>query len=121
MCGTCGCGEDEVRVTAMPAHEHGHDHAHHHHEARTVVLEQRVLGRNDELAAGNRADFAERGIVAVNLMSSPGSGKTTLLERTVGELGGTRPVAVIEGAQETTLDADRIRATGAPVVQINTG
>src|SRR3954454_9674688 len=129
MCGTCGCGEDEVRLTAMPAHDHPHDHDHDHPDhdhpptaaTRTVVLEEQVLARNDELAARNRAAFADRGIVAVNLMSSPGSGKTTLLERTVRELGVARPVCVVEGDQETTLDADRIRATGAPVVQINTG
>ena len=135
MCGTCGCGEDEPRYTALTGHgpdhpqdhPHGHAHGREHprdHDdagARTVVLEQRVLGRNDELAARNRAELAERGIVAVNLMSSPGSGKTTLLERTVRELGADRPVCVVEGDQETSLDAERIRATGAPVVQINTG
>jgi hydrogenase nickel incorporation protein HypB len=118
-----------VRYTALPAHDHSHDHDHppdHEHGvgapgARTVVLEQRVLGRNDELAARNRAAFAERGVVAVNLMSSPGAGKTTLLERTIRELGPGRPVYVVEGDQETSLDAERIRATGAPVVQVNTG
>src|SRR3954464_11093595 len=116
MCGTCGCGEDEVRVIAVPVPEHAHDHGHHHEpdQERTVVLEQRVLGRNDELAAATGGDFAERGIVAVNLMSSPGSGKTPRLERTVRELGGTRPVAVIEGDQETTLHPYPIRATVAP-------
>ncbi|WP_312034058.1 hydrogenase nickel incorporation protein HypB [Actinoplanes sp. TBRC 11911] len=85
----------------------------------TVTLEQKVLARNDELAAHNRASLAARGIRAVNLMSSPGSGKTTLLERTIREMPG--PVAVIEGDQETALDADRIRATGCPVTQVNTG
>ena len=129
MCDTCGCGDDAARITALPVHNHphghGHDHPHPHDGAapagRTVVLEERVLGRNDELAARNRAAFAERGIVAVNVMSSPGSGKTTLLERTVRELGPGRPVCVLEGDQETTLDAERIRATGTPVVQVNTG
>jgi hydrogenase nickel incorporation protein HypB len=87
----------------------------------TVTLEERVLGHNDDLAAENRQWLADRGIVAVNLMSSPGSGKTTLLERTVRELLAVRPVAVVEGDQETALDADRIRVTGAPVVQVNTG
>ena len=113
MCGTCGCGVPEHD------HEHGHDHTHEH--PHTVSLEERVLGHNDELAARNRAWLAGRGIVAVNLMSSPGSGKTTLLERTVRELPPGRTVAVLEGDQETALDADRIRGTGAPVVQINTG
>src|SRR5689334_11261482 len=99
MCGTCGCG--------VPEHDHEHDHAHDHdHPGRTITLEERVLGHNDELAAANRADLARRGIQAVNLMSSPGSGKTTLLERTVRELIAVRPVAVLEGDQETALDAD---------------
>ena len=83
-----------------------------------------MLARNDHLAADNRGWLAGRGITAFNLMSSPGSGKTTLLARTITELAGRpdpRPVAVIEGDQETLLDAQRIRATGAPVVQINTG
>jgi hydrogenase nickel incorporation protein HypB len=117
MCGTCGCDSAE--------HDQDHDHDHHDndhdHDRRTVTLEERVLGHNDELAARNRAWLAERGISAVNVMSSPGSGKTTLLERTVRELMPRSPVAVLEGDQETALDADRIRATGAPVVQINTG
>ena len=99
MCGTCGCGE-----TA----------------ARTVRLEVDVLAKNDHLAEHNRAWLRERGMHCVNVMSSPGSGKTTLLERTIRELGD-RPVGVVEGDQETALDAERIRATGARVVQVNTG
>jgi hydrogenase nickel incorporation protein HypB len=97
MCGTCGCS-DEVRV---------------------ITLEQKVLAHNDELAAQNRSWLTERDIVTINLMSSPGSGKTTLLERTIREVGGA--VSVVEGDQETAFDAERIRATGAPVVQVNTG
>jgi hydrogenase nickel incorporation protein HypB len=116
MCDTCGCGGDPARMTVS---DHSHDHPHDH--AHTIVLEEKVLGRNDDLAAVNRAELAERGIVAVNLMSSPGSGKTTLLERTLGNLPTGRPACVVEGDQETSLDADRIRATGVPVVQINTG
>ena len=103
MCGTCGCNQT--------AHTHGH----------TVALEIDVLAKNDGLAAANRRWLAERSILALNLMSSPGAGKTTLLERTVHELGEAVPVAVLEGDQETVLDADRIRATGRPVVQVNTG
>jgi hydrogenase nickel incorporation protein HypB len=106
MCGTCGC-TDVV--------EHGHGHG------RTVPLEIDVLAKNDGLAAANRKDFARRGIAVLNLMSSPGSGKTTLLERTVRSLGAELPVCVLEGDQETALDADRIGAAGARVVQINTG
>jgi hydrogenase nickel incorporation protein HypB len=104
MCGTCGCVAEV---------EHGHGH--------TVALEIDVLAKNDGLAAANREEFARRGIVVLNLMSSPGSGKTTLLERTVRSLGAELPVSVLEGDQETVLDADRISAAGARVVQINTG
>ena len=74
-----------------------------------------------ELAADNRGWFAERGITAVNLMSSPGSGKTSLLERTIAELALEREVCVIEGDQETLVDAERITAAGARAVQVNTG
>jgi len=105
MCATCGCG-------------HSNSHESHAHEE--ITLEQKVLAKNDLLAAANGAYFASRGVVAINLMSSPGSGKTTLLERTIRELRG-RPVAVVEGDQETQLDAERIRRTGCPVVQVNTG
>jgi len=109
---------------------HGHDHdghghgpgdEHGHEAARVMDLEVDLLAKNDELAAVNRHRFAERGILALNIMSSPGSGKTTLLERTVRDLAGALPVAVLEGDQETLFDAERIRAAGARAVQINTG
>jgi hydrogenase nickel incorporation protein HypB len=105
-------------------HEHGaHEPAHlsHIHAGRTVELQQKVLAKNDDLAQRNRGWLHERGILAVNLMSSPGSGKTTLLERTTRELAGKMAISVIEGDQETTLDAKRIQAAGSRVVQINTG
>lgn len=105
MCDTCGCSDEAgVRLT---------------HDAHTVPLEADILAKNDELAAHNREHLRDAGVFAVNLMSSPGAGKTTLLERTVPALDA--PCAVIEGDQETLLDAERIKATGAPVVQINTG
>jgi hydrogenase nickel incorporation protein HypB len=130
MCATCGCsGQARLRlVTAddLPGdreheHPHGHGHEHHHEQEhdKTVVLQQKVLAKNDELAGRNRDWLRERGVVAVNLMSSPGAGKTTLLERTGRELD--LEFAVIEGDQETALDASRISATGRKVVQINTG
>jgi len=121
MCATCGCSAADVRVTG-PGHTHEHGHGHgHEHPQRTVDLQVDLLAGNDELAARNRRALAERGVVAVNLMSSPGSGKTTLLERTVRDLGGQLPIGVLEGDQETRLDAERIGATGVPAVQINTG
>ena len=84
-------------------------------------IEQDILGKNNEYAAQNRRQFADRGIFALNLVSSPGSGKTTLLCRSIEGLKGRLKVAVIEGDQQTSRDADRIRATGARAVQINTG
>jgi hydrogenase nickel incorporation protein HypB len=115
-------------------HDHDHDHEHdHEHEDdyvhvlgapssdRTIELQQKVLAKNDDIAEGNRQWLRDRGILAVNLMSSPGSGKTTLLERTTRELAGKMSICVIEGDQETALDAKRIQAAGSRVVQINTG
>ena len=98
-------------------HEHGDGVAHTH----TVAIAQRVLAKNDALAEDNRAAVRARGAVVVDLMSSPGSGKTTLLERTIADLHGERPIVVLEGDQETTVDAERIRAAGARAVQVNTG
>ncbi|MDJ0464250.1 hydrogenase nickel incorporation protein HypB [Streptomyces sp. H27-C3] len=146
MCGTCGCGEEGNGGTRIalpetgdattqgrprgrveehpPGHSHdrtGGEHVHPKPASETITLEQRVLAKNDDLAARNREWLACRGIVAVNLMSSPGAGKTTLLERTIGDLAGRRPVSVVEGDQETMLDADRIRRAGCPVIQVNTG
>ncbi|MCB9763343.1 MAG: hydrogenase nickel incorporation protein HypB [Alphaproteobacteria bacterium] len=108
MCGTCGCGGVVRIVDATSVVDLSHE-----------PLEARVLGRNDALAARNRARFQELGLTVLNLMSGPGAGKTTLLVATLRAMGG--PVAVIEGDQETDLDAAAIRATGAPVVQVNTG
>ena len=114
------------------AHPHEHDHAHEHSEAaqhshapgvsnkRMVQIEQDILAKNNAYASENRQQLAERGIFALNLVSSPGSGKTTLLCKTITLLGA-QPLAVIEGDQQTSQDAQRIRATGAPAIQINTG
>jgi hydrogenase nickel incorporation protein HypB len=90
-----------------------------------VQIERDILGHNDEQAARNRLFLAEHGICALNLVSSPGAGKTTLLVETIKALRDAPrnavQVAVIEGDQQTSHDADRIRATGARAVQINTG
>jgi hydrogenase nickel incorporation protein HypB len=123
-------------------HRHAHPHAHAHEgsgadlhfghgpaggaapgmsQSRMVRVERDILAANDAIAERNREEFEERGIFALNLVSSPGSGKTTLLVRTIERLTGLVPVAVIEGDQQTSFDAERIRATGAPAIQINTG
>ena len=89
-----------------------------------VRIEQDILGKNNAYATANRRHFAEHGLFAVNLVSSPGSGKTTLLVKTIErlkEMAPNLPVAVVEGDQQTSNDADRIRATGAPAIQVNTG
>ena len=90
-------------------------------EARLVRIEADLLSKNDALAQQNRAHFADHGVLALNLVSSPGSGKTTLLVRTIEALRARLPLAVIEGDQQTSNDAERIRATGVPAVQVNTG
>jgi hydrogenase nickel incorporation protein HypB len=89
--------------------------------SRIIKLEQDLLARNNGHAAGNRHYFFTHGIFALNLVSSPGSGKTTLLVMTIAALHGAQPLAVIEGDQQTDNDAARIRAAGAPALQINTG
>lgn len=148
MCTTCGCGASDVRVDGATLEANGHDHqhggAHHHHPhphddargrhrfvlaaapeasgpGRIVQVERDILEKNDLYARANRALLARLGVQALNFVSSPGSGKTTLLVKTIERLQGTRAVAVIEGDQETALDAERIRATGAPALQLNTG
>jgi hydrogenase nickel incorporation protein HypB len=88
---------------------------------RIVRIEQDILARNSAYADENRRALADRGIFALNLVSSPGSGKTSLLVRTIEAFKGRMDVCVIEGDQQTSLDADRIRATGAAAVQVNTG
>ncbi|OCB49774.1 hydrogenase nickel incorporation protein HypB [Mycolicibacterium porcinum] len=115
MCATCGCDDDRAVSLTGP------DHHHRFPRTETISLQQKVLAKNDLIAGQNRQRLAEQGILALNIVSSPGAGKTTLLERTISELKTCRPVAVIEGDQETALDADRIRAAGARAVQINTG
>jgi len=90
-------------------------------QGRMIRIEQDILAKNNEYAQANRDFLAARGILCLNLVSSPGSGKTSLLVRTLQDLGDEMSFAVIEGDQQTSNDADRIRATGTPAVQINTG
>src|ERR1700733_1088563 len=146
MCATCGCSSaGDIRLlVAEHDHDLGRDHRHYGYAGhghpdhgpqpagelhslqapdgpRTIELQQKVLAKNDELAAANRAWLAGRGILAINLMSSPGAGKTTLLEATMRGMAGKASISVVEGDQETALDASRILATGGKVVQVNTG
>jgi hydrogenase nickel incorporation protein HypB len=128
MCTTCGCGEGAEIIISNPnnnkrqsfapigVHQHGHNH-----DAQTIKLEQDILATNNNLAKENRDYFHQRNILALNLVSSPGSGKTSLLERSILDLRDQMDIYVIEGDQQTSNDADRINATKAPVVQINTG
>jgi hydrogenase nickel incorporation protein HypB len=134
-----GHGHDHSHADgAAHAHDHGHHHGHaatHLHygtgaagnsapgmtQSRLVQIERDILSKNDAIAKRNRERLTQRGILALNLVSSPGSGKTTLLVRTIKALAGWLPVAVIEGDQQTSVDADRIRATGTAAIQINTG
>jgi hydrogenase nickel incorporation protein HypB len=138
MCDTCGCGEGGGYSIINPAdhvHDHPHDHVHshdsdhshdhshphgHEHEHERISIETDVLHLNNLLAQRNRGYFEAKNINCLNLVSSPGSGKTTLLEKTIKQLG-KNGIYVIEGDQQTTLDADRIQATGASVLQVNTG
>lgn len=144
MCVVCGCSDNSPTHTqhrrdidtAGAAHT-GSAHGDLHFgtgaarvsvpgmsQERALRIETDILGANNRVAARNRAHFAAHGVTALNLVSSPGSGKTTLLCATIEALKAHAPglpVAVIEGDQQTSFDADRIRATGAPALQVNTG
>jgi hydrogenase nickel incorporation protein HypB len=150
MCETCGCSESgEFKIHDFK-HKHDHDddhhdhdhheheHAHHHehtHEhdgfwhthshdpapQKVINLNVDILSDNNRLAQLNRRFFEGRKVLCLNLVSSPGSGKTSILEKTIQALIPTRRIAVIEGDQQTLLDAERIEKSGAPAIQINTG
>jgi hydrogenase nickel incorporation protein HypB len=90
-------------------------------DTRLLRVEQDLLAKNNSLAAHNREHFSRDAVLALNLVSSPGAGKTTLLVATLEREGKDWDAAVIEGDQETSADADRIRATGVPAIQVNTG
>jgi hydrogenase nickel incorporation protein HypB len=149
MCSTCGCGqpEDEVKILVPGennsvdndhqeeqhahhhhhahdhdhSHAHGHSHTHDHHHGTQIDLERSILQENDLLAQRNRGYLEAKDVYAINMVSSPGSGKTTLLEESIKIMKAEYELAIIEGDQQSMNDADRIAATGVPVVQVNTG
>jgi hydrogenase nickel incorporation protein HypB len=151
VCGCATAAIAEETGLAHPSGPHAHDHNHphihpldhtHHANAdgtidfgkglagvnvpglsqeRTIRIERDILSKNNAFADANRTRLRDAGLFALNLVSSPGSGKTSLLVRTINDLKQRWPIAVIEGDQQTSHDADRIRTTGAPAVQINTG
>ena len=127
MCSVCGCGEARsVASTFTPGTRFRRRRGARpcpwpEPGTRSSRIERGILSKNDGFARDNRRAFAARGVFALNFVSSPGSGKTSLLVRMIEKLEGREEVAVIEGDQQTSNDADRIRAAGAPAVQINTG
>lgn len=135
MCTSCGCEHNSVTIdghSSHPAHDHQSSISHNAERdqnidpptteaGRVLEIERDLLSRNDAYAAANRALLGEHSIFSLNFVSSPGAGKTTLLVRTIEALREHHGMAVIEGDQQTANDAERIRATGVPAVQINTG
>ena len=140
MCIDCGCSAGDAKIVGHShdhdhSHSHDHDHDHHHENrlspahahaptinpARMVKIEQDILGKNNQYAQVNRDYFRQHKIFTLNLVSSPGSGKTSLLTKTIELLKAELSISVIEGDQQTSNDAERIRATGVKAVQINTG
>ena len=144
MCTVCGCAHGEVRLEGEAVDDQAaQDHAEHvlaepvapaapccgdtalrddpTERGRMIRVERDLLEKNDGVARHNRLHFAAHRVLALNLVSSPGAGKTTLLAATLERLLPSTRAAVVEGDQETSADADRIRATGAPAVQVNTG
>ena len=131
MCQDCGCAviTSEVQIQSHN-HPHPHDHHDHHHvhgengdnsQSKTISLHQAILSKNERLAERNRGYFMAKNLLVLNVLSSPGSGKTALIERTLTDLANEIPAAVIVGDLETDNDAQRLRRSGASVVQIITG
>ncbi len=116
MCTVCGCGSDGL----IHSHSHPEDY-HSDHSERIIDLEKDILSKNNSYANANRKLFTHKGVFVLNLVSSPGAGKTSLLVKTILKLREHYNCAVIEGDQQTSNDAQKIRATSAPAIQINTG
>lgn len=116
MCNVCGCNEAEVTTESMPEHAD-----HQQSSSRLLEIEQNVLAKNNYYAERNRQLLHSSGIFTLNFISSPGSGKTTLLTEIINHLKVQHDIYVIEGDQQTALDAARIRETGVKAMQVNTG
>ena len=146
MCKDCGCGLPGEKPVGISNHHHDHDHGHEHgnshehehphshgdhdhdHEPaeineprRTLEVRRAILDKNDRLAERNRGFFHARGLLVLNVLSSPGSGKTTFIRETIRKLGSRLKTGVIVGDLATDNDARRLREAAAPVVQITTG
>ena len=138
MCATCGCSGQEVEIGSQQDVANSYHHEHHEDQdggthgashadlhgqegVRILKLAANVIEENAKYAEQNRHYLRERAVRMLNLVSSPGAGKTTLLTRSIGDLKDHFAICVIEGDQQTSLDAERIAATGIQVVQINTG
>ena len=114
------CTEDHPH---HPHHHHDHHHQdgdHQHSHEKVIEIKKDILSANQCMAERNLCYFDAKNIFTVNMVSSPGSGKTTILEQTIDRLKEKVSITVIEGDQQTTNDADRIKSTGVPAVQINT-
>lgn len=118
MCDSCGCEPNSPSIT-IHSPDGTHTHVDQPHTPKQIQVQRDLLSHNNSIAVANRTYFSEHNIKTLNLVSSPGSGKTTLLTATIRRLD--RPLSVIEGDQQTTNDADRIKETGARAVQVNTG
>jgi hydrogenase nickel incorporation protein HypB len=136
MCETCGCNnehdafkmyhaadENSIKNTHVHSRQKDHDHTpdEYSKDRKKIKIETDILSKNNLLAERNRGYLEARKISAFNLVSSPGSGKTTLLESLISRIGSEKKIYVIEGDQQTSLDAQRIEAAGAVALQINTG
>ncbi|MDX2256394.1 MAG: hydrogenase nickel incorporation protein HypB [Pseudanabaenaceae cyanobacterium bins.39] len=131
MCQDCGCAvieEGEIKILHHDhthSHNHPHDHEHHHDHThshnRTISITQSILSQNERIAERNRGYFLAKGITVLNVLSSPGAGKTFLLEKTMQALQEKVASAIIVGDLATDNDAQRLRRSGAEVVQIMTG
>lgn len=121
MCIDCGCS---AVATVKAQQDHSQEHHHHHGDhthSHEISVGQAILAKNNHLAEHNREYFSDRGLLVINVLSSPGSGKTTLIQHTINQLQGQVKTGVVVGDLATDNDAQRLLSTGAPVHQISTG